>query len=154
MGTWLGAVFRLVALNYHTGFQQRALSLRAIPEYVDQVLPSGRGIAKRKIAGNFTDHATRGQVVYGALSPLMLAQLLLIKFARLIEYFKQFGMFGLTAGLGLGLFPRYLQPRIPRQDFNGLWKIHMVKIHDKADCVTTGATAEAIVELPFRLNAE
>ena len=83
----------------------------------------------------------------------MLAQLLLIKFACLIEYFKQFGMLGLTADSALTL-PEVLQPRIPRQDFNGLRKIHMVKIHDKANCVATGATAEAIVELPLGLNAE
>ena len=63
-------------------------------------------------------------------------------------------MFSAASGVCRAFLPRHFHAGIAGQRFHGLGEAEIVEFHDEADGVAAGATAKAVKELAFRLDAE
>ena len=77
-----------------------------------------------------------------------------IELACLFEYFEYLAVFRLSAGGGGTLFAWDFHAMVTGKRLHGLGKIHLVEVHDEADGIPAGTTAEAIIELALGLYAK
>ena len=142
-------VVNLVLLHLvddHTALFEQFDIVISVTHVVEHVVPAGRRKADAELAGGLSGNAAGLQIINGFKSEVMVSQGVAEKAVSLLKgLIERLASFGRRiAGPG---FAGNVQTSLFGEGFNGFRKCNSVKIHDKANGITAGATTKTVIEL-------
>ena len=142
-----------VAGDQHAAGDEQLFVIPAGPETAPHLIPVTRGIADVEALDYFPGQTAPFEVLHRMGSALQVA---FVEAGDLVHQLKEILTDG---GLGTGRAPqallaRHLHALHAGELFDGVGEFESVVLHDKADGVAVGATAEAVVELLLLTDGE
>src|SRR5690606_38879361 len=149
------ALAALGVFDQQAGVDHRLLLQGVRAQVLVEVVPAGRGEAQGEVAGDLAGEAAALEVVHGGLACRVAFQRLAVVVGGGGEQRVERRVDGLARGAAAAaVFARYVHAGAFGQFLDGLGEVQTVVVHDEAEGIAAGATAEAVVELLVRADAE
>lgn len=142
------ALATLGVLDQQAGVDHHLLLQGIGTQVFEQVVPTRWREPQAEVASDFPRQATALEVVHRCLAGRVAAQRLAVELCGGVEQRIERRVGGLAGFLpAAALFAGYLHASGAGQFLDSLGKVQVVVVHDEAEGVAAGTTAEAVIEL-------